>query len=123
MEQPREFTIHPLMREEPGYFFISDSDGGSMYFAENEIPIIIDLLKRYQQGQHDGPRPLLLNDSMTVEEVSKTYGIQSGTVRRTIWLGKLPARKSGKNWLIKYSDAEARWGEEATSTKKRYVVK
>jgi len=47
---------------------------------------------------------------MTVEDVAKTYGLQSGTVRRTIHLGNIHARKSGKNWLIRRSDAEARWG-------------
>jgi excisionase family DNA binding protein len=50
------------------------------------------------------------NRDMTVEDVAAKYGLQSGTVRRTIHLGNIPARKSGKNWLIKHSDAEARWG-------------
>lgn len=52
-----------------------------------------------------------LGAEMTVEEVAKTYGIQSGTVRRSIHMGWIPARKSGKNWLIRRRDAEARWGK------------
>jgi excisionase family DNA binding protein len=109
METPREFTIHPLINED-GYFAIDDDFGGSMFLADSEIPIIIDLLTRYQQGQHDGPRHLFRDCDMTVEEVAKTYGIQPGTVRVTIHKGWIKARKSGKSWLIKLSEAERRWG-------------
>jgi len=111
METSREFTIHPLIGED-GYLAIDDNFGGSMFIADNEIPIIIDLLTCYQQGQHDGARHLLKDCDMTVEEVAKTYGIQPGTVRRTIHKGWIKARKSGKSWLIKLSDAQNRWGDK-----------
>jgi excisionase family DNA binding protein len=108
MERPREFTIHPVIGED-GYFSINDNFGENMFFAANEISIIIDMLTRYQQGQHDGARHLLRDCDMTVEEVAKTYGIQAGTVRVSIHRGWIKARKSGKNWLIKRSDADKRW--------------
>jgi excisionase family DNA binding protein len=46
---------------------------------------------------------------ITVEQCAFDYGIQAGTVRRSIHKGWIKARKSGKSWLIKRSDAEARW--------------
>ena len=111
MDSPREFTIHPLIGED-GYFAIDDNFGESIFMADNETSIIIDLLTRYQQGQHDGSRHLLRDCDMTVEEVAKTYNIQPGTVRRTISKGWIKARKSGKTWLIKLSDVEKRWGHK-----------
>ena len=54
-----------------------------------------------------------LDGAMTVEEVAKTYGRAASTVRGSIFRGYIPARKSGKNWLIRRSDAEARWGDKS----------
>ena len=51
------------------------------------------------------------SDLMTVNEVANTYGLQAGTVRRSIHKGYINARKSGALWLIRRADAEARWGK------------
>src|SRR5690554_4282910 len=49
------------------------------------------------------------SDLMTVNEVANTYGLQPGTVRRSIHKGYITAQKSGALWLIRRADAEARW--------------
>lgn len=59
---------------------------------------------RYAQRQAKADR------EMTTAEVSETYGITAATVRQTILRGALPARKSGRTWLIRSSDAAAHWG-------------
>lgn len=51
------------------------------------------------------------SDLMTVNEVANTYGLQPGTVRRSIHEGYINAQKSGAFWLVRRSDAEARWGK------------
>ena len=51
------------------------------------------------------------SDLMTVNEVATTYGLQPGTVRRSIHKGYITAQKSGALWLIRRIDAEARWGK------------
>lgn len=48
---------------------------------------------------------------MTTAEVAETYGITAATVRQTILRGAVPARKSGRTWLIRASDAAAQWGD------------
>lgn len=57
----------------------------------------------------DSAQPM--TEEMTVAEVAETYGIQPGTVRRSVQMGWIPARKSGKTVLIRRADAEARWGK------------
>lgn len=52
---------------------------------------------------------------MTVEEVADTYPVAASTVRGSIHKGYIAARKSGKNWLIRRADAEARWGGKVRS--------
>jgi uncharacterized protein (DUF433 family) len=50
---------------------------------------------------------------MTASEIAKEFGIASRVVRLTAAKGWITARKSGSTWLIRRSDAEARWGERA----------
>ena len=50
---------------------------------------------------------------LTVTEIAQTYGISTAAVREAATKGRLPARKSGATWLIRRSDAEARWGDKA----------
>lgn len=119
-----EYTLH-LFYPDPGLpplLSISGNDGYNYVIGEDDVDKLIAILTRYQRGEHDGvisdrdPRTYRHiddadNQLMTVEAVAKTYGIQAGTVRRTIHMGWLKARKSGKNWLIKRGDAESRWGK------------
>ena len=51
------------------------------------------------------------SELMTVNEVATTYGLQPGTVRRSIHQGYINAQKSGAFWLVRRADAEARWGK------------
>ena len=51
------------------------------------------------------------SDLMTVNEVATTYGLQPGTVRRSIHQGYINAQKSGAFWLIRRIDAEKRWSK------------
>lgn len=51
--------------------------------------------------------------AMTASEIAKEFGIAARVVRLTASKGWIPARKSGSTWLIRRSDAEARWGERA----------
>ena len=53
---------------------------------------------------------------MTPSEIAKEYGIEAGTVRRSVRMGYISARKSGKAVLIKRADAEARWGNKDNGT-------
>jgi uncharacterized protein (DUF433 family) len=48
---------------------------------------------------------------LTATEIAQTYGISTAAVREAAAKGRLPARKSGATWLIRHSDAEARWGD------------
>ncbi|MBN1429797.1 MAG: DUF433 domain-containing protein [Anaerolineae bacterium] len=50
-------------------------------------------------------------EELTATEIARTYGISSAAVREAAAKGHVPARKSGAIWLIRRSDAEARWGE------------
>jgi hypothetical protein len=53
----------------------------------------------------------LLQDVMTTDEVSETYGVDSSVIRRACEQKLLPCRKSGKRvWLIPRAEAAARWG-------------
>jgi excisionase family DNA binding protein len=55
----------------------------------------------------------ILTEVMTVQEVADEFKIKRATVHWAIKSAcdKLPARKSGTTWLIRRTDAEARWGE------------
>lgn len=50
-----------------------------------------------------------LTSVMTATEVAEAYGITERTVRQSCERGYIPARQSGKTWLIRRRDAEARW--------------
>ncbi|MBN1312945.1 MAG: DUF433 domain-containing protein [Anaerolineae bacterium] len=54
---------------------------------------------------------LAQEQEMTASEISEEFGITSRVVRLTATKGWIPARKSGATWLIRRSDAEARWGD------------
>lgn len=56
----------------------------------------------------------LLEQVLTISEVSVIYGVEVSTVRRACIAGWIPARKAGSTWLILRDDAKARW-EKADS--------
>jgi hypothetical protein len=49
---------------------------------------------------------------LTIQETSEIFGVESSVIRRACLQGKIPARKSGAIWLIKYQDAHTRWAKE-----------
>lgn len=53
---------------------------------------------------------LELDEVMTSGEVVAVFGLSDSTVRNACKRGSIPARKSGGVWLVKRSDAVARWG-------------
>ena len=48
---------------------------------------------------------------MTPPEIAIEFGVSEQAVRKAASQGWIPARKAGKIWLIRRSDALARWGE------------
>lgn len=46
---------------------------------------------------------------MTTAEAAEAFGISERTVRQSCERGYIPARQSGKTWLVRRRDAEARW--------------
>lgn len=50
-----------------------------------------------------------LNSVVTASEISELYGVEVSVVRRACIDGAIPARKSGRTWLIRRADAAARW--------------
>jgi excisionase family DNA binding protein len=53
------------------------------------------------------------NQEMTVTEVAEAFGVSTRAVRQAATNGWVSARKSGSTWLIRRSDAEARWAKPA----------
>jgi hypothetical protein len=53
--------------------------------------------------------PLELSAVMTAGEACEKYGLAEATVRQAINRAQIFARKSGGTWLIRRTDAEARW--------------
>jgi len=45
--------------------------------------------------------------TITLTEAEKIYGVAAGTLRRACWQGRLKARKSGDIWLLSRSELEA----------------
>lgn len=63
-----------------------------------------------------------LSDVMTSAEVCEEFGLSESTVRKAIERGTIPARKSAGTWLIRRSDAEARWGGERVENTRPYLA-
>lgn len=84
------------------------SGGASTAYLDYPIWAVFEIVG----NNNDARVSHLVGEDMTVEEVAKTYNIQPGTVRRTIHMGWLKARKSGKSWLIRRFEAEQRWGKK-----------
>ena len=56
-----------------------------------------------------------LYNVMTVKEVSIKYGVHRQTVHDAIREGYIPARQSGRTWLIHRKDAAERWASKVRS--------
>lgn len=54
---------------------------------------------------------LELTEVMSSSEVTQVFGLSDSTVRNACKAGRIPARKSGNVWLVRRSDAMARWGQ------------
>jgi hypothetical protein len=50
---------------------------------------------------------------MTAPEVAEEFGISAQAVREAAANQRIPARKVGRDWIIKHQDAEQRWGKGA----------
>ncbi len=55
-------------------------------------------------------------EELTATEIAKMYGISTAAIREAAAKGRIPARKFGATWLIRRSDAEARWGDRMRKT-------
>jgi hypothetical protein len=56
----------------------------------------------------------VLPQVITANEAAKLYNRDMSTIRRACINGWIPARKSGRVWLMLRSDAESRWGQSCT---------
>jgi anion-transporting ArsA/GET3 family ATPase len=67
----------------------------------------------YAQLQLGKQKQLLesLEQVITANEAAQLYKRDMSTIRRACINGWIPARKSGRVWLILRSDAQARWGK------------
>lgn len=72
--------------------------------------------------QEDADLPTLLSSTegllslvMTPQEAAEQYPISVDAVYQAIRRDRLPARQSGKTWLILRRDAERLWGHKRTS--------
>ena len=52
----------------------------------------------------------MLDDYITVSEASKLYNREVSVIRRACLNKWIPAKKMGSQWVIRRSDADARWG-------------
>lgn len=59
---------------------------------------------------------LVDNEAMTAQEIADLFDLAASTVTRVAESGELTARKAGRIWLIKRTDAEARWGKTTSET-------
>src|SRR5574341_976457 len=97
------------------------------YDHQAEIDAILEELDR-AEAEHSNPQKqaemrnrarkqarahILISDrEMTASEIAQYYGVAAATVREAATKGWVPARKSGATWLIRWADAESRWGEK-----------
>ncbi len=99
------------------------------YDHREEVDAIIDENNRLASEHSDDDRSRALkaearqmvearmadpNAEITVAELAEAYSLSTPTIRIAIKNGWIPARKSGATWLIRRSDAEARWGKRAS---------
>jgi excisionase family DNA binding protein len=85
-------------------------------FAELQVLLGILQSLRESGGTHEVFETLLARvmvllkivvpDQLTLEEAANIYSVNSTTLRRACWTGKLPGEKQGKVWLVKSSDVE-----------------
>ncbi len=66
------------------------------------------ILDRWQLKHGYSPRELV-----AVSEVAEEFGINPRTIREACAKGWISAHKSGSTWLIRWKDAESRWGKQA----------
>ena len=52
----------------------------------------------------------MFDDYITVSEASKLYNREVSVIRRACLNKWIPAKKMGSQWVIRRSDADARWG-------------
>lgn len=55
-------------------------------------------------------REALLGSVITSQEAAARYGLAASTIVTTIRLGYIPARHSGRVWLLLVTDCDRRWG-------------
>ena len=80
-------------------------------FTTEEIATIAANLAEYATAELEAAAiTASLNSVMTSNEVATAYNIDDSTVRHAIRNGRIPARQSGKTWLVRREDAEALWG-------------
>ncbi len=72
--------------------------------------------ERFRQRDPDGYKKMLEVErkyperDMTAPEIAEEFGISAQAVREAAANQRIPARKVGRDWLIKRQDVEQRWG-------------
>lgn len=66
------------------------------------------VLNRWRSKYGYNPQELV-----AISEVAEKFGINPRTVREACAKGWIPAHKSGSTWLIRWHDAQERWGKQA----------
>lgn len=73
--------------------------------------------ERFRQHDPDGYKKMLDVErkyperDMTAPEIAEEFGISAQAVREAAANHRIPARKVGRDWLIKRQDVEQRWGK------------
>lgn len=62
----------------------------------------------------DAQREALLTGVMTSAEIAQRYHMAPESVTRSIALGYIRARRSGRVWLLLTADCDRRWGYRLT---------
>lgn len=94
-------------------------------YSANQITAIVQGLAGYVRAEMEAAAiTASLNSLMTVKEVADEYGITERGIRATIERGSIPARQSGKTWLMRRTDVIDQWGcpsEKAQEMAQNYL--
>lgn len=69
-------------------------------------------LEQMKQAQRIALAYAQLQGIISAIEASETYNIPPSTVRKACADGKIPSRKTGRDWIMRKVDAESLWGKK-----------
>jgi excisionase family DNA binding protein len=114
VEYHRIFGWEPSRIAESFRLTLAQIHAALTYYYEHQAEIDASLAAD-RAADHDLPNPLnegLLMLVMTPQEIAEQYPISVDAVYQAIRRERLPARQSGKTWLILRRDAERLWGHK-----------